>query len=91
MYIVNYIIGLLLYIEVALCSSHSAIRLTELAKESQDYIIDVYNSDLSILEGPEIISQFYYLHLRMPIITVSNVKDSKCCYQSSEFMVFRSY
>lgn len=52
MYIVNYIIGLLLYIEVALCSSHSAIRLTELAKESQDYIIDVYNSDLSILEGP---------------------------------------
>ncbi|CAX43134.1 oligosaccharyltransferase complex subunit, putative [Candida dubliniensis CD36] len=52
MQIVNYIIGLLLYFEVALCSSRSAIKLTELAKESDNYIIDVYNSDLSILEGP---------------------------------------
>ncbi|RCK57937.1 Dolichyl-diphosphooligosaccharide--protein glycosyltransferase subunit OST6 [Candida viswanathii] len=52
MQLFDLVIGWLLFLPFSICASPSAVKLTELAKGSENYIIDIYGSDIDILDGP---------------------------------------
>ena len=52
MQLIDFFIAYLLLLPFSLCASSNAVKLTELAKECENYIIEINNSDLSILDGP---------------------------------------
>ena len=81
MHLIQLVLAYLLLLPFSLCASPNAVKLTELAKESENFIIDIHNSDLSILDGP----RDYYT-----VLIFTSTDPSHGCSQCSNVYEFIS-